>query len=73
MTPTAAKVLQEALALPAEERAELADMLLSSLGLAGSRIDRLWAQEAVERLDAFGAVLMDAIPAEDVFKELEDR
>jgi putative addiction module component (TIGR02574 family) len=62
---------KDALALPLVERAALAEALLSSLDRPDPRIDALWAQEAEDRLAAFDGGEMDAIPAEDVFTELE--
>ena len=54
MSKKGAQVLEKALALPPEERAELADRLLTSLDRSASRkIDALWAQEVEDRLDAF--------------------
>jgi putative addiction module component (TIGR02574 family) len=62
---------KDALALPLVERAALAEELLSSLDRPDPRIDALWAQEAEDRLAAFEAGEMEAIPAEDVFTQLE--
>ena len=57
--------------LPVVERAALAEALLSSLDRPDPQIDALWAREAEDRLIAFEAGEMEAIPAEDVFTELE--
>jgi putative addiction module component (TIGR02574 family) len=70
--PTNVKeLLVDALSLSALERAALADELLASLDQADARIDALWAKEAEDRLAAFEAGEMKAIPAEDVFAEFE--
>jgi hypothetical protein len=54
MSKNGARVLEDALALPPDERAELADRLLSSLNTHRQRkLDELWAEEAEERIDAF--------------------
>jgi putative addiction module component (TIGR02574 family) len=54
MSKNGAQVLEEALALPPDERAELADRLLSSLDKEHRRkIDLLWAEEAEDRIDAY--------------------
>lgn len=46
------KLTQQALALPAEERAALANLLVESLDPAPSKeIEALWAAEAVRRRD----------------------
>jgi putative addiction module component (TIGR02574 family) len=65
------QVRKDALALPLVERAALTDELLSSLDRPDPRVDALWAQEAEDRLAAFEAGEMEAIPAEDVFAEFE--
>jgi putative addiction module component (TIGR02574 family) len=71
MSANTKQILENALALPLVERAALADELLSSLDRADARIDDLWAKEAEDRLAAFEAGEMKAIPAEDVFAEFE--
>jgi putative addiction module component (TIGR02574 family) len=49
-----AQVLEKALALPPNEREELADRLLSSLDTKRQRkIDELWAEEGEDRIDTF--------------------
>ncbi len=54
MSKNGAQVLEEALALPPDERAELADRLLSSLDKELQRkINQLWAEEAEDRIDAY--------------------
>jgi putative addiction module component (TIGR02574 family) len=71
MTVSTEQLRKDALALPLVERAALAEELLSSLDRPDPRIDALWAQEAEDRLAAFEAGEMEAIPAEDVFTELD--
>ena len=52
MTMTLDQIEKEALALPSEARARLADRLVESLEAAEvSHIDTLWASEAKRRLD----------------------
>jgi len=54
MSNTGAQLLQQALALAPQERAKLADRLLTSLDSSPDRrIDELWAQEVEDRVDAF--------------------
>ena len=65
MSERGARVLEEALALPPEERAELADRLWSSLdSVSQRRVDQLWAEEVEARLDAYDRGEVEAIPAE---------
>jgi putative addiction module component (TIGR02574 family) len=67
MPTTVKELLEDALALPATERATLADELLASLDRPDPRIDALWAREAEHRLAEFEAGRMRAIPADEVF------
>ena len=64
---TADQIAKEALALPSEERARLADRLVESLDAAGtSRIDQLWAVEAKRRRDEVREGKVKTIPGEEV-------
>lgn len=66
------QVLAEALKLSPVERAELVENLLSSFEFQPRKtIDALWAQEAEDRINAFEQGEMAAIPAKDVFAEIE--
>jgi putative addiction module component (TIGR02574 family) len=68
MSKRGTEVLEEALSLPPAERAELAERLLTSLCAApDSRIDKLWAQEAEDRLDAFERGEIKAVSAKEAF------
>ena len=73
MSELAEKIIQQALGLPAEERAEVAERLLSSLEPPLSAIDRLWVHEAEDRIDAYERGEIEAIPAEDVFSTIKNR
>jgi putative addiction module component (TIGR02574 family) len=72
MTARAEQVLTEALSLPPSERAQLAERLFSSLDISQEELDRLWAQEADSRIDAYDRGDIKAISASDVFKNLSD-
>ncbi len=66
------QILAEALKLPPVERAELVEDLLTSFEFQSRKaIDALWAQEAEDRIEAFERGEMAAIPAKDVFAEIE--
>jgi putative addiction module component (TIGR02574 family) len=66
------QILTEALKLPPVERAELVENLLSSFEFQSrEKIDALWAQEVEDRIDAFERGEMAAIPAKDVFEEIQ--
>jgi len=72
MPKHAESILAEALELPPMERAELVENLLSSFEFQSRKfIDTLWAQEAEDRIDAFERNEMTAIPAKDVFADIE--
>jgi putative addiction module component (TIGR02574 family) len=71
MSINAEQIIKDALTLPAVERASIAEELLSSLDRPDATIDQLWAKEAEDRLSAFEAGKMKAIPAEDVFAEYD--
>jgi len=69
MSKTGAQLIQEALALPPEERAELVERLLISLDPPPDRrIDELWAREAEDRVDAFERGEIKSVPAKEAFE-----
>ena len=73
-----AKVIEsEALHLSRQERSQLAVQLLDSLDErpAGdaAAIEKVWIAEAVRRYEAYVRGEEAAIPAEQVFSELNDR
>lgn len=70
MTANAEQVLANALSLPPNERAQLAEQLFASLDISQDELDRLWAQEAGSRIDAYERGEIKAIPAEKVFKNI---
>ena len=66
MAMTIEQLAAEALALPSEERALLADRLVESLDTAeASRLDRLWASEAKRRRDEVRQGLVQTIPGDE--------
>ena len=65
------ELLNEALTLPPIERAELIEELLASFDFPErERIDRLWAQEAEERIDAYERGEETSIPLQSVFEKI---
>jgi len=60
-------ILNQALELPANERAILAEQLLMSLDLADSKIDELWASEAENRIDEYEKGNLKTKSAQEVF------
>ena len=68
MSERSTKLVEEALALPPEERAKLVDRLLTSLDVSPDhKIDELWAQEAEDRLDAFERGEIKTVSAKEAF------
>ena len=63
------EIEQNARALAAEERAQLAETLLESLHSPISDIEAAWAREIEDRVAAFDRGDMPAYAAEDVFAE----
>ncbi|MGH8497477.1 MAG: addiction module protein [Methylococcales bacterium] len=63
-------IRHEALLLPPEERARLAEQLLSSLDtLTEAEIEQLWLQEAQRRADEMDKGLVKRIPADEVDRD----
>lgn len=74
MIRNSAKVVNDALLLPPRTRAKLADKLLESLDDPRQReIDRLWAEEVEDRIDAYEKGELKAIPGKEVFRRLRPR
>lgn len=69
-----AKVVSDALSLPPRSRAKLAEQLLESLDEPKQKkIDRLWADEVEDRIDAYERGELRAIPGQEVFRRLKPR
>ena len=72
MSASTEHILQQALALPVQDRAEIVERLLASFQLPPDpELDELWAREAVDRLDPYDRGEMGAVPAEEVFARIE--
>lgn len=69
MTSETKQLLKEALKLPAIDRANLADQLLTSLDQPDERIDSLWLKEVEERINAYRDGKITAIPIEEVLEK----
>lgn len=73
MSANSKQILQQALALPLEERAELIDRLLATFETPPDlALDQLWTNEAHDRLDAYDRGEIEAVNAEEVLRELEE-
>ncbi len=68
------QVLKEALELPPTERAELIERLFRSFEVpASDGVDRLWAEECEQRIDAYEAGQTRAVGAKLVFEGIDGR
>jgi len=74
MSTDGSRILNEVLALPAHERAELVERILDSLGEAPDK-ERLarWAAETESRLDAIDRGDLETLPGEEVLARLRRR
>ena len=70
MTALAKNILQQAIQLPAGERAILADELIESLAVVDPALDAIWLREAQSRLTAYRNGELQAVDAEAVFADL---
>jgi putative addiction module component (TIGR02574 family) len=71
MAMTVEQIAEEALALPSESRALLADKLVESLDTAAlSRIDKAWLAEAKRRRDEVRSDKIQTIPGDEAFAKV---
>lgn len=74
LTAASAKaLLDQALRLPAKDRAALVENLISSLDKPDPTLDAKWLKEAEDRLGAYHSGELAAVDAEQVFAELGKR
>ena len=67
------RLAEQAMNLPSESRARLADMLVESLdGNELREIDRLWIGEAKRRRDEVRKGLVETIPGEEALQKVRD-
>ena len=67
------ELINEAISLPVELRAQLIEKLLKSLNPLQDEIDRLWAIEAERRVAEIETGQVQTIPGEEVFEKLKKR
>ena len=68
------EIRDAALRLTPEEKVRLAEELLASVDdVDQPAIDAVWGEEAERRIDALDAGTTKAIPADEVFRDLEAR
>ena len=67
------KIIDEALSLPVEERAFIADSLLKSLNRPDPEIDKNWIEVARRRLEEIRTGKVKSIPGDGVFAKIQNR
>jgi len=66
MATNAQQLLKDALTLPLKDRATLVDDILASLDQPDEQIDSLWRKEIDDRIAAYHAGKIRAVPIEEV-------
>jgi len=73
MATTVEKLVEQAMTLPSESRARLADLLVESLDADElGEIERLWAAEATRRRDEVRAGLVETVPGEEALRQVRE-
>ena len=73
MATTVEQLAEQAMKLPSESRARLADLLVESLeGDDLGRIERLWITEAKRRRDEVRGGKVETIPGEEGLRQVRD-
>lgn len=70
---TTRKLIEEALSLPVEERALIADSLSHSLNVPTPGIDAKWTEVAKRRLQELRSGKVKPVPGDEVFSEVLKR
>jgi len=63
------KLLADIRALPQRERLRILDALLTDLDIPDSEIDRVWADEARKRWEAYKAGKLETVAYDDLIKQ----
>ncbi len=66
---TTDNILKETLTLRPSEKAQLIDRLISTLDKPDKEIDKLWAKEAEDRIDAYDQGKLKAVSLEKVLQK----
>ena len=67
------EIIQEAEALPIEERAVLVDSLLRTLNPPDTNLDKKWTEVAKRRLEELRSARVKAVPGDQVFDKIRKR
>ncbi len=74
MSASSEEILQKALALPPQDRAQILERLLASFeNPPDPALDELWAREAEDRLDAYDRGELGSVSAEEVLAKIEQQ
>ena len=73
MPQTIAEFMDDALELPEQQRAELADLLIASLASPPSALHPAWASELRRRTDEIDAGIVQAIPWDEVRRQAQSQ
>ncbi len=71
MTADTVEILKDALKLSADERAVLAEQLLSSLEPPDEHTDNLWRMEVEDRIQAYNEGKLKSISLQDVLAKYQ--
>lgn len=66
-------IIQEAAALPVEERAIVVDSLLRTLNPPDAEIDKAWSRIAKRRLMDLRSGRVQSVPGDQVFTKVKER
>lgn len=66
------QILTKALKMSPIERAEIVDQLIQSLDQPDEEIDRLWKQEAEDRIDTYEAGDIQTVTLREVMEKYKD-
>ena len=73
MATTLEQVAEQAMALPTESRAQLADLLVESLDRDElGQIEQLWLVEAKRRRDEVRSGTVSTVPGEEALRKVRD-
>lgn len=73
MATTLEQLAEQAMNLPTESRARLADLLVESLDAAElGHVDRLWVAEAKRRRDEVRSGRVEVIPGDEALQKVRD-
>ena len=73
MATTLEQVAEQAMTLPSESRAQLADLLVESLDRDElGKIEQLWLTEAKRRRDEVRSGRVNTVPGEEALRQVRD-